>query len=516
MLAVDEIEELGQEETIQASVDKAKYSELVHSIYALNQGVYDPSTLEENMGTLKASIKDPTHESDSLRIIKALYKGAFDRLGGEQARQVVESTTDVVISSLPVFEKIIESPKEDNETASLSEIFRYALKYGSDQQKKAVRECLFSKLGNWTAGLPHWSFLAADLLDTTPQLQKEQAMLWLEELLSKTDTAKPAKELLSFLAGNPNWSDSLTSEVENRFLIPLFSQYGLDYQSLLKSWEAGGLNANSHIRAIFELESSFPESNGTVARTLNTEFGIKDFGRYSIDLLKDLYAQRNENKPYVLVLFGVYDVDGVFGHGNEPMTTNLYRKLKELGYALRLYEWENKLELAKGYIKASRRYGKTQQRPFSIIAGHGTIDSIRGGETKHQYNASDTITQNAFELLHQSDFEGMGVKRMGIKYLDESEEVFAFSCHTGEPHGILQKMSETFPGHKITGPTDKILPYAHFGLNADEKGKLEATVRFSANEATYYVSPNTKTKEADETSVGSNRLFTKIKSILRR
>jgi hypothetical protein len=174
---------------------------------------------------------------------------------------------------------------------------------------------------------------------------------------------------------------------------------------------------------IISLEAERPG----IVKTLFSEFNIKEFRRYSNEVLIEQFDKRNVDLPYGVVLYTNQDHNQAF-----DTKAHVIKSLLEQGRAhnlgLRVLEFDSKYELMKNMAKLDARYGKENKISYLLLGAHGEEESFQ-----------TTYTE---EVL-KDDFEGKGVKKIQEFFVEKPEIVLA-SCSTGAPNGIAQKISETY------------------------------------------------------------------------
>jgi hypothetical protein len=182
---------------------------------------------------------------------------------------------------------------------------------------------------------------------------------------------------------------------------------------------------------IQELEMRRPGSVGT----LHKEFGIKNFARYSWDLLTRQYDDRNRtDSPYGIVLYPRYDHNGAFFQDRAVFDT----LLNDLGAkaGIRVMEAGSTYEIVRRLIALDKRYGRTHKISFAIVGGHGAKENIEFSQGVEKYR------------LSLEDLLGRGAPRTS-KFFEASPTFILNSCSTGQEGGIGQKLSQTLNANVI-------------------------------------------------------------------
>lgn len=478
-----------QEVTSDKTFDEAKFNGLIKVVSEMKYA--QPTTVNSIMAELKQNLpiagealNQTAYAETAIGVLNRIFYYANQSPYKEsRAEELKYATSSIVASSTAKIEEAMNQQNSANRLVT-ADLLSYTLRDGNDQQRQTIKSYLLNFLPRWSIQDESWTTLGEAVFKYSPPEQNEEIFLWLDLLLKTPQTENISKNLLAKLAAfsNPQIREGVTS----RFIAPLFSSYGLDFNQLESVWGKGDefkTTVAQNLIRIFELEKVFPEAKGNVCRTLSNEFGIKHFARYPLDILMDMYKERNTHKPYGLALFPVADHSGAFYLAMRDLR-DFYKKLKILDIGIRVYECGSKFGLAKAVAKADRHYGQKNKPSFIIIAGHGTPDSITFGDPGTEYDASRITTENTREILHQSDFKEEGTKRMG-KFLGEDTEIILFSCSTGVKRGIAQAMSEKYPGYIVTAP---VSPATGIVLNPvkEANGKIHIDVSYLSTGAAAY------------------------------
>lgn len=210
----------------------------------------------------------------------------------------------------------------------------------------------------------------------------------------------------------------------------LLEPLGLNVDSMIEAWKSSYLDAGLMIRDIFEenivniydLEKKRPGS----ARVLNQMFGIRDFMRYPIQMLISQFDKRYDSStPYGVIMLPRVDYNGAFTD-DQKIYLDLFRQMTKLGYAIRVYEGGNKLDLIHAVNSARHTYGKIS---FALIGGHGSEDTIAFGEEDFSDN-----------VLRIEDLVRKGAPSVSKAFIDNPTIILS-SCLTGVEEGIGQTMS---------------------------------------------------------------------------
>lgn len=248
-------------------------------------------------------------------------------------------------------------------------------------------------------------------------------------------------------------------------------KFGLDAKRIIEAWKISVpeedyekiVDFNSHWLEL--LEEQVPGST----KVLNQEFGICDFARYPLDLLRDQYVERdNADKPYGIILYPRADHNGGY-YGSIKALEKLHKQLGEQ-FLVRVIECKNKYEIARRLIALNKRYGKIS---FAIVGGHGTSETIEFSEGEDRVSC-----------LHSEDLKTRGVARAS-QFFIENPTIILASCATGQEGGIGQSLSEAF-SCRVIAP-DKPAHFESIDVNVEDD-KLEFDVEYSEDSEKEYLS----------------------------
>lgn len=222
------------------------------------------------------------------------------------------------------------------------------------------------------------------------------------------------------------------------------------------------------IRCMRLLEQERP---GAVA-TLQEEFGIEDFMRYPVGMLKEQYDHRDDvSIPYGIVMYPKADWNGAFT--TPDLLASLSDQVKGK-YQVRIYEAGSRMDVARALIKTKQRYAQQGggKISFALIGGHGEPGGIQFGDGGER------------EEIRIQDLMGRGASRAGGEFFEPNATVILESCSTGQRDGIGQKMSELLSA-RIVAPN---IPTStkEIRVTFDENGKPNFSVVFGDGETMEY------------------------------
>lgn len=233
-----------------------------------------------------------------------------------------------------------------------------------------------------------------------------------------------------------------------------FEEYGLPEDEFIEGWRRGMsdtvMNFEQNREAIAQLAS---ERGKEAVQTLSKDFGIKNFGRYPLELLVRQCDKREEaGAKYGVVLYPEFDHGLAFTSDEDRRVMSDIRSQLPSDYEIRIGEVGSRYELAKRLSMLRQKYG---QMGFAIIGAHGDTDMFQmgyGGERKE---------------LSVDDLAGTGAERVG-DFFEDGATIILESCSTGGEGGIAEKMSNVL-GKTVIAP--QIVSGGISGITVKERGK---------------------------------------------
>jgi len=248
----------------------------------------------------------------------------------------------------------------------------------------------------------------------------------------------------------------------------------LPRDGVLSEWQKNEVVENNLIPAL-QLESRRPGA----PRLLAEQFGIYEFGRYPVEVLRNQIEEMESDKPYGLAIYPRVDEggDGPVFQGSDFRLEVFMGKLHELGHTFRIIEVGSKIELARRIIELDDTYAQVAGKiGFAIIHGHGTPDSI-------QLGAGNGFTKGKEYIISKDVWNG-GAQRLS-SYFRARVPILLDSCSTGENSGIGQQLSAIFRtkviAPKIPTKLIRAIPKLTSGGNID----LDAQYRSEESAKTY-------------------------------
>ena len=217
-------------------------------------------------------------------------------------------------------------------------------------------------------------------------------------------------------------------------LAKILESYGLNPKSFWEAWQLS-VPAERRVETFLEnlktirnLESERPQ----IVSTLSQQFGIRNFARYSEDLLVQQFDERDKSVPYGIVLYPIDDWNGAFsGNTKQKVFEQLKEQLGQYGYTIRILEAKGKIEVAKSLVRLNESYGQEHKISFGIIGAHGNKNTMVFGREGEQGE------------LRPQDFLGKGVQRAG-KFFADKPVIILDSCLVGQDKGIAESLSKAY------------------------------------------------------------------------
>lgn len=263
-------------------------------------------------------------------------------------------------------------------------------------------------------------------------------------------------------------TDTETHEGSIKVFAKILESYGLNPASFFEAWQLSAPAERrtetflENLKTVRNLESERPQ----ITSTLNQGFGIRNFARYSKDLLVQQFDERDKNVPYGIVLYPIDDWNGAFSGNTKPeVFENLKEQLSQHGYTLRILEAKGKIEVAKSFIRLDGKYGQEHKISFGIIGAHGNKNIMVFGREGEQ------------GALRPQDFLGKGVQRVG-KFFAEKPVIILDSCSVGQDEGIAERLSKTY-GAKVIASDGTVSGIRDIKVKSIGDKRLDFDVDFS-------------------------------------
>lgn len=237
---------------------------------------------------------------------------------------------------------------------------------------------------------------------------------------------KQLQEMLS------NITNREVSEAEVRRFSQAWQESAESDEDGQKAVEDITRNFKRNLLDIKDLEKEEPG----ITKVLESEFGIRDFSRYSFEALLKQFRERNNRIPYIVVATARYDHNDAFSFSSNGEALRQLINDLDGKYGVRFIEAGTKLELLGRLSILNKRYGGEQKIAGMVVRAHGEKDEMVFGEYA--------------DVLKTSDVQKHGNE--AVANLFEPSAPFAFiSCSTGMAEGIAQGTAKTL-GVNVTAP----------------------------------------------------------------
>jgi hypothetical protein len=297
-------------------------------------------------------------------------------------------------------------------------------------------------------------------------------------------------------------SSLVTAEPEQKngakILIKLFLQkHGLRYGKVFHAWQSNAKNDQAEIAAmrpediedaltpeeaaermrflvirnIVSIQAIEAKQKG-VSEFLHKNYGISNFGRFSVQTWLDQYNEKEKNGAYILILYARDDPNSS-SYIEEVL--DAYRDLhKEVhsSHFLRVIEVESIPKVARRLSKFNKKY---QSPDFVILSGHSWNKEFHFGPPKYR-------KRNYKFFIGPKDFKGKGLERMEpyLKMFPPTTTVVMDSCSEGAEDSFVGMAAEA-SGNKFIHPKGET-HIKDFGAKRDSRGNLSLNVEYDEAE----------------------------------
>jgi len=401
--------------------------------------------------------------------------------------QLITEIESVIIESEEDIRKVLRDKNDTTRDSTLG-----MLSSMLDSSNKEHREYSESMLMEY---LP----LAQELFFHLPKVSRKEPLvrMW-QEMFLRMEKPEHLREVWSEfklmweIKKEKNWDD-----LYNNVLRKMFSVFdkafkfnkdfvlksavdlaGLDGSKMMKQWMQAGDESQEkehgpghqyaytqNLKVLYELK----QESSVAPSELYRQFGITHFGRYTKEMLLRQYEERDEKKPYGIVLFPMADHNGAFFSSN----LHLDRVQNMLGesHALRAVEVSSKQDIARTLVRLNEKYASNNGHKieFAVIGGHGTKNNISFGEGRDE---RDRVTID--------DLAGAGMNRGVAQFFEPGAEIVLVSCSTGVDDGIAKEMSQQFGWHVSAPDNDTNLEFLNVRFE-NEKPVFEVVYGAAGN-----------------------------------
>lgn len=206
---------------------------------------------------------------------------------------------------------------------------------------------------------------------------------------------------------------------------------GLDPEEVMDAWAASAVTNQATLEANLQTLRTLELTEKGAPKILNKEFGIKNFGRYPVEvLLKQLDQRHNTEDESVLWIAAEFDPYAEFYKFSSRVA--LLDKSLESGANLRIVECETAEKTIERLAQMKERYSPISR---SVWVAHGYPDGMVIGSGSE---------------INKSTLAGELGQSLVAIYAPESSSVLV-SCKTGAEGGFGQDFSARLRG-KIQAP----------------------------------------------------------------
>ena len=243
----------------------------------------------------------------------------------------------------------------------------------------------------------------------------------------------------------------IISEPAKKKLDTELHAYGLTFADIERAWDmypASGTSSFQNVPENLNKMQKIEEERPGIVKALYSDFGIKEFRRYPVEVLIKQFDDKDKDEPYGVVLFTNADHNQSFDLRSEVIKS-LFNQTSEHGIGMRVTEFDSRYEIMKRFAMLNDKYGEKNKMSYLFLGAHGEEDSF-----------GVSYTQG----VNKKDIDGGGTKRLKDFFIKNPEIIMA-SCSTGAENGIGQKISENFEAtvHAPNKPTNVKAIDVNFG-----------------------------------------------------
>lgn len=420
---------------------KADYSFYNDSFYSAITKKCTPALLNEFEANLETLIQGILHEEDPGQLLEHLTRlvhVGWEYHGWEEARKMVMDRSTVLIGKISdqiplrkdpktCFDFLIELRKQNPQTKSEVQA---ALSKNTDV---ALRDIALESMD--------WIRTGAYFMEYADEPSSHRISTALQGSIVNKDNIM-TDLFISILCSIP---ENQTQDRAWEYLSELLKKYQLDIFRVLPIWRD---NVGSEQQDI----EGYIYSNLSVLRKLmafapnapsylQKQYGIFNFGRYPVEVLKQMYdeAKNPRSRDYVLALYPRADWNGSF-YENQKNLRIFSNQLSTHGYTLKIIECGNLEDIIVRTATLKNQFG---QASGALIAGHGSIKTIQL-DKYHHVGAQELFQKREGKII-----------RWGIRRMFKGKPSFVFiSCSVGKYRAIGQKISQNYDIRVIACNTD--------------------------------------------------------------
>lgn len=189
-----------------------------------------------------------------------------------------------------------------------------------------------------------------------------------------------------------------------------------------------------------------------IIKKLATENGIREFYRYSIEILLDQQRYENDDLPFGVSFLAHSDHNDAF---DGESLSRFYEQSKNT-YKYKVFEISNGTELFEHLIELVKRY-PNNKLSYLILEGHGSPNSLdlsswlpsEGKQTIYKNITTDTLTKKTNTLKYFASF------------FEKDATIILNSCSTGAEGGFAQNLHNS-TGLRVLAPNKDSSGYIIF------------------------------------------------------
>lgn len=228
---------------------------------------------------------------------------------------------------------------------------------------------------------------------------------------------------------------------------------GVNFELLIPNWKErlkgleavrGERSIGQDVQRIISLEKQVPG----LTNFLMEKCGIYEFNRYPEELLiAQLEQFEDKESPYGVLIGASRDRRGAFSAAQKSLG-ELHKRLKKLGYNLRITECGSKMELARALVVFNQRYGENQKISFAILEAHANKGLIQLGRVKKGDEETERVN-----ALRVKDFLGQDSSGASRYFVDNPPLIFT-GCDAGQKGGVAGQIGVAMKA-RVIAPRSK-------------------------------------------------------------
>jgi hypothetical protein len=301
------------------------------------------------------------------------------------------------------------------------------------------------------------------------------------------DVALAGAGLVATAVTSANIDNEVRKRLQDTVVKDMLQSRGIDYGKASECWGlASGMFSSVYERANLTRIAELEKERTGICKTLFEEFDIINFARWPMDMMIRQYDDRNNaDLQYGSIVAAASDAHGTMWMHGQALA-GLFRQLDEMEprAAVRVYETDNKIGMARAWVTAGRRYGPMG---FRVVVGHGSEEGVGLGDLKHSTNDPADMKfskdNSPAEVLTKYDFEEAAPLKHGRttrRFSTPKCKTVVVSCITGADEGVVQRASEVYPDEEIIAPSLSV-SLQELTASRDADGDLDIDVAYGMN-----------------------------------